>query len=39
MKAYLEVVKFDAQDVITASGDPTACSDPNLLVECLEDGF
>lgn len=39
MKAYIEVLKFNAHDIVTTSNDATACSDPNLLVECSEDGF
>ncbi len=33
MKAYLEVVKFNAEDVITTSGTPAACAQPGQIID------
>ena len=33
MKAYIEVIKFDVKDVVTASGEIATCTIPNQPVE------
>lgn len=37
MKAMLEIVNIDANDIVTVSEEIASCSNPGQLVECGED--